>query len=220
MSPRISYENELEELSRLLNMMCAQVEYSYDRLFEANGKKDEESIHNIIKNDRVVNDMERKIESKCLMLITRQQPIVGDLRLVSAALKVVTDLEREGDHVVDMAELLLRLKDSDISIYSRHILQMIAETKEMLHASVDAFINRNTEDAKRVIETDEIIDTYFNKVKEDIIGHIRSNARDIDECVDMLMLAKYLEKMGDHAVNIGEWTIFRETGDMEGMRLL
>ncbi len=220
MSPRIVYENELEELSRLLERMCAQIEYSYDRLFEAYEKRDEDSIRNIIENDPVINDMERKIEAKCLMLITRQHPIVGDLRKVSTALKVVTDLEREGDYVADMAELLLRLNQKEISEYSVHISQMIIETKQMLHASVDAFINRDNEKAKKVINMDELIDAYFNKVKEDIISHIKNDAHDIDECVDMLMLSKYLERMGDRAVNIGEWTIFQETGDMAGVRLL
>ncbi len=90
----------------------------------------------------------------------------------------------------------------------------------MIHDSVDAFINRDNEGAKRVIDMDELVDAYFNKVKEDIIGHIRNHVYEVDECVDVLMLAKYLEKMGDHAVNIGEWTIFRETGDMAGVRLL
>ncbi len=220
MSPRFLYENELEELSQSLELMCAQVEHSYDRLFEAYEDKDAESIKSILKNDTVINDMERKIESKCLMLITRQQPIVGDLRIVSTALKVVTDLEREGDHVADMAELLLRLNLKELSAYSVHIPQMIKETKQMIHDSVDAFINRDNEGAKRVIDMDELVDAYFNKVKEDIIGHIRNHVYEVDECVDVLMLAKYLEKMGDHAVNIGEWTIFRETGDMAGVRLL
>lgn len=220
MSPRVVYENELEELAQSLELMCAQVEHSYDRLFEAYEKKDEESMKNILENDRVINDMERKIESKCLMLITKQQPVIRDLRVVSTALKVVTDLEREGDQVADMAELLLRLDQKKLSGYSVHIPQMIKETKRMIHDSVEAFINRDNEGAKKVIDMDELVDAYFNKVKEDIIGHIRNHVYDADECVDVLMLAKYLEKMGDHAVNIGEWTIFQETGDMEGVRLL
>jgi len=220
MSPRFIYEEELDKLSESLELMCAQVEHYYDRLFEASENQDEETIKKIIKNDSVINDMERDIESKCLMLITKQQPLAGDLRLVSSALKVVTDLEREGDHVADMAELLLRLHMTDLSRYSIHLPQMIIDTKNMLHESVDAFINRNCDAAKKVIMEDEIIDTFFNKVKDDLISHIRSNSHDVDECVDVLMLAKYLEKMGDHAVNIGDWTIFRETGNLQDKRLL
>jgi phosphate transport system protein len=154
------------------------------------------------------------------MLITRQQPLASDLRLVSSALKVVTDLEREGDQVSDMAELLLRIHMKDLSTFSVHLPQMIIDTKTMLHESVDAFINRDVETAKRVIMTDDIIDMFFNKVKEDLIKHIRNNSKDTDECIDVLMLAKYLEKMGDHAVNIGDWTIFRESGVMRDTRLM
>ena len=220
MSPRMIYEEELEKLTDSLQLMCAQVEHNYDRLFEAVEKKDQEIVEKIIKNDTVLNKMERDIESRCLMLITRQQPLASDLRLVSSALKVVTDLEREGDQVSDMAELLLRIHMKDLSTFSVHLPQMIIDTKTMLHESVDAFINRDVETAKRVIMTDDIIDMFFNKVKEDLIKHIRNNSKDTDECIDVLMLAKYLEKMGDHAVNIGDWTIFRESGVMRDTRLM
>ena len=220
MALRVLYEEELKDLSQSLELMCAQVEQKYGRLFECYEKKDKDGIKDIIKSDLIVNDMERKIEAKALKLITKQQPIAKDLRLVSTALKVVTDLEREGAHIVDIAELFLRIDMKDLSIYSVHLPQMIVETKNMIQASVDAFIARDEEAAKRVILTDEIIDSYFNKVKEDIISHIRLNTQDADECMDVLMLAKYLEKMGDHAENIGEWTIFMETGNMKDVRLL
>lgn len=220
MALRLAYEAELEELSKSLELMCAQVEHKYDRLFECYEKKDKEGLQNILKSDLIVNDMERKIEAKALKLITKQQPIAKDLRLVSAALKVVTDLEREGVHIVDIAELFLRIEMKELSNYSVHLPQMIKETKCMMRASVDAFIARDEDAARRVILTDEIIDSYFNKVKEDIISHIRLNTQDADECMDILMLAKYLEKIGDHAENIGNWTIFMETGNMKDVRLL
>lgn len=220
MSPRIIYEEELEKLAESMQLMCAQVEHMYDRLFESAQAKDKEAIEKIIENDNALNKMERDIESRCLMLITRQQPLASDLRMVSSALKIVTDLEREGDQVSDMGELMLRIGMKDLSTFSVHLPQMIIDTKEMLHESVDAFINRDMEMAKRVIMKDDIIDAFFNKVKDDLIQHIRENTQDTDDCIDVLMLAKYLEKMGDHAVNIGDWTIFRETGVMGDTRLL
>lgn len=220
MSPRILYEEELDKLSESLELMCAQVEHFYGRLFEAVDQKDTETIKLIIKNDSVINDMERDIESKCLMIITRQQPLASDLRFVSSALKVVTDLERVGDHVADMAELLIKLEFKEFDQYSVHLPQMIIDTKNMIHDAVDAFISRNSEAAKKVIMEDEIIDAFFEKVETDLISHIRDNSQDADECIDILMIAKYLEKMGDHAVNIGDWTIFRETGVLQDKRIL
>lgn len=109
MSPRLLFEEELEELKRSVSDMGEQIEKVYDRLFEVLKERDREALEAIVTNDRVINDMQRSIEAKCLTLLTKQQPVARDLRTVSAALKVVTDIERVGDHVSDMAELFLRL---------------------------------------------------------------------------------------------------------------
>lgn len=164
--------------------------------------------------------MERRIESMCLNLITKQQPIARDLRLVSAALKVVTDIERVGDHVSDIAELLLRLEMKDLSEFSPHLSGMIDATRELLDKSVEAFLNRNREEAEEVIRGDDVVDMLFNKAKMDLIHYLKTDTKNADECIDVLMLAKYLEKIGDHAVNIGEWEIFQETGSVENIRIL
>ena len=140
--------------------------------------------------------------------------------MVTASLKVVTDIERVGDHVADMAELLLRLNMKELSGYSAHLLPMIDAAKEMILTAVSAFVDRDQEAAQEVIRKDDEVDELFNQVKTDVIESLKKEAGDVDELTDILMIAKYLEKIGDHAVNIGEWEIFQETGNIRDMRLL
>ena len=220
MSPRITFENELKVLRGNVSEMAQKVEESYVTLFEALESQSEEVIAKLKNNSKAFSKRQREIESQCLFLITKQQPIVGDLRVVTASLKVVTDIERVGDHVSDMAELLLRLKMKDLSLYSVHVKTMILATREMVHNAVEAFVERDMEGAREVIKSDDVVDECFNKVKKDLIESLKKEVKDADECVDVLMLAKYLEKIGDHAVNICEWEIFQETGNISDMRLL
>ena len=127
---------------------------------------------------------------------------------------------RVGDHVADIAELLIRMDMKELSVYSVHLNPMIGETRDMLRMAVDAFTGRNKEEAQEVIQKDDVVDELFNAVKNDVIESLKKETRDADECVDILMIAKYLEKIGDHAVNICEWEIFKETGNISDMRLL
>lgn len=220
MSPRISFDHELKLLKENVSDMVNRVEENYEHLFDALKSQEEDEILKIKNNDKLINKQQREIESQCLFLITRQQPVVGDLRVVTASLKVVTDIERIGDHVSDMAELILRLKMKDFSLFSVHLDGMIDATREMFCEAVDAFVSRNMEKAQKVIKEDDVIDELFNKVKVDLIESLKREVKDADECIDVLMLAKYLEKIGDHAVNICEWEIFQETGNISDMRLL
>lgn len=220
MTTRKTFEQELTELNLNLEDMGRAVERSIDRLFEVMEKNDLEDAHLVIKSDRDVNDMERSIEAKCLSLITRQQPIARDLRVVSAALKVVTDIERIGDHAVDIAELLIRCVGMDLSKLSGHLPAMITAAKEMVHNAIDAFIQKSVQEAERVIQSDDAVDELFNQVKFDIINNLKREKANEDVCIDLLMIAKYLEKIGDHAVNIAEWEIFKETGSIDKVRLL
>ena len=220
MSPRITFENELKVLRENVSEMAQKVEESYVTLFEALESQDEEVILKLKNNSKAFSKRQREIESQCLFLITKQQPIVGDLRVVTASLKVVTDIERVGDHVSDMAELLLRLNMKDLSLYSVHVKTMILATKDMIHNAVNAFVERDMESARELIKSDDVVDECFNKVKKDLIESLKKEVKDADECVDVLMLAKYLEKIGDYAVNICEWEVFQETGNISDMRLL
>ena len=220
MSPRTTFINELNQLKENVADMATRVEKNYETLFEAYEKKEKAAIEKIVAVDKDINRRQREIESECLFLITKQQPIVSDLRAVTASLKVVTDIERVGDHVADIAELLIRMDMKELSAYSAHLNPMIRETRDMLRMAVDAFTGRNKEEAQEVIQKDDVVDELFNAVKNDVIESLKKETRDADESVDILMIAKYLEKIGDHAVNICEWEIFKETGKISDRRLL
>lgn len=214
MSPRIVFELELEELLGQLEEMSYVVESSYENLFETMKIKDEHGIRLIMKNDRNINDMKRQIETMCLKIITKQQPVAKDLRIVSSVLKVVSDIERVGDHVCDMAELILRINMNPLSGYSLHLDGMVTATKELFANAIAAFVEDNPAESHKVIEGDDVIDMLFNKAKNDIIDGLKAEVKSPDEYIDILMIAKYLEKIGDHAVNVAQWQIFRNTGEL------
>lgn len=220
MAPRKLFEQELEELHQDILQMADWVEDGYDCLFDTLKKKDDETMRRFVRHDRVIVDMQRNIESKCLSLLTRQTPMARDLRTVSAALKVVTDLERCGNHLSDMAELFTRMGYPELDTYSGHFEPMIRETKVLLGKAVDAFVNRDMALGEETVAGDDVIDELFNLVKDDLVEALKSGSRDADGCVDALIVAKYLEKIGDHAVNIGQWEIFQETGVIDEIRLL
>lgn len=212
MSPRKTFEKELDKLLEQLEQMSHIVECSYKDLFDALKIKDKTAIERIVKSDRNINNMQREIESQCLMIITKQQPVAGDLRIVSSVLKAVTDIERVGDHVSDMAELMLRINMNQLAEYSLHLEGMVIATKELFMNAVEAFVNDDPAASKSVISGDDVIDNLFNKVKNDIINGLKVEVMNVDEYIDILMITKYLEKIGDHAVNVAEWQIFRKTG--------
>ena len=214
MSPRNVFERELEQLLERIARMSYLVEEAYEKLFLALAEKNREAIEEIKKNDRNINDLNREIESQCLKLITKQQPIARDLRIVSSVLKMVSDIERVGDNVSDMAELLLRIQMQPLSTYSSHLEGMVVATKELFANAVEAFVNNDLKASRQVVLGDDVIDMLFNKVKNDIIKALKSEHTNTDEYIDMMMLTKYLEKIGDHAVNVAEWPIFRETGEI------
>ncbi len=220
MSPRLLFEQELKLLQADVNEMGQRSVQVYEELFRALENRDGETMNHIVKDDRVINDMQRNIEARCLTLLTRQQPVAKDLRVVSGALKVVTDIERIGDNVSDMAELLLRMEMPDLKDFSDCMPEMIKATKTMVSNAIASFAEHNIPLAKEVIASDDVVDEYFNRVKRDLICDLKEGRKNPDDCIDVLMIAKYLEKIGDHAVNIGEWEIFRETGDIQDIRLL
>lgn len=220
MAIRVNFEQELESLKQNLEEMGRKIESIFDKLYLAIEDRNEESIKEIISSDSSVNDMEKNIEAKCLSLITRQQPVAKDLRLVSASLKVVTDLERTADHAADIAELVLRILPEDVMAISNHLQPMMEATIKMVHNAVDAFASRDEISARAVISYDDVIDNYFNLVKDEIVVLLKKEEVNPDVCIDVLMIAKYLERVGDHGVTIADWEIFQETGTMNHVRLL
>ena len=159
-----------------------------------------------------IDHKERDIESRCLKLLLQQQPVARDLRQISAALKMITDMERIGDQAEDIAEIITYLggKAAGESINVRDMAQ---ETISMVTDSVDAYVKQDVSLAEKVILHDDIVDGYFDKIKNSLINIIADNPSDGEFALDLLMIAKYFERIGDHAVNIAEWVIFSVTGD-------
>ena len=221
MAPRLLFEQELEQLMDKVAEMGNYAEISYDKLFLAVKGNDRDTLQQLLDSDRKIMDMLRSIEAMCLALMTKQQPVVaGDLRLVTAALKVVTDIERIGDHVSDMAELFLRRDESfGTEKCDDLIAAMMEEACAMFREAIEAFVDGDSDTARVVVDSDDAVDDLFNQVKESMMEAIRTQTLDADQVVDNLIIAKYLEKVGDHAVNIADWTLFRLTGEIEGREI-
>lgn len=220
MAARLSFDAELKLLKEDLYEMARLIEVAIEKTMIAFETQDEILAKEIIQGDRIVNDIEKSIEARCLSLIIKQQPVARDLRIVTTALKVVTDMERIGDHAADIAELILREKREHIYDLIKHIPDMGKATKQMVHDAVEAFTTINVEKAREIIKQDDIVDDLFDKVKLEVANILKTSSEQVDQCVDILMIAKYFERIGDHVVNICEWTEFHETGSLNNIRLL
>lgn len=220
MATRILFAQELEELNQELTEMGRMVEQAIEYTFEALNCNNGNLAKEIIKNDRLVDDMERKIESRCLSLMLRQQPVAKDLRYISMALKVVTDLERIGDHAADIAELTLKLNKMEPCSALSHLPAMVESVKAMVRDAIRAFIAGDTEEAGRIERRDDKIDEFFEQVKDEVILLLKNDGQKSDSAVNLLMIAKYLERIGDHAVNVCEWTEFSDSGAVKNVSIL
>jgi phosphate transport system protein len=192
--------------------MGAMIEDAINKAVKALEEQDVESAKQVMENDRVIDEKEREIESRCLKLILIEQPVASDLRQVSAALKMITDMERVGDHAADISELCVYLKGRDPLTNWTHMRDMAATATGMLTGAIDAYVKRDLVLAESVITRDDVVDDLFDAVKRDLIRLIREDASNSEQAIDLLQIAKYLERIGDHAVNIAEWVIFSITG--------
>ncbi len=212
---RNRFDEQLFLLKReLIEMgsMCEEAILNASHLVDGADKK---LIEEVKTNSRAIDQIERNIENRCMKLLLHEQPVASDLRLISAALKMITDMERIGDQAEDIAEITKYLNGEKIS--EIEILKdMAKQTIKMLSKSVDAFVKSDISLAKTVIEEDDIVDNYFSKIKCGIISLISENNSNGELALDMLMIAKYLERIGDHATNIAEWVIYSITGSHEG----
>lgn len=166
-----------------------------------------------------IDRMERDIETLCLKLLLHQQPVARDLRQISAALKIITDMERIGDQAADIAEIILAMPaGGGAPGHVGHIRDMAAETIRMVTESVDSYVRQDTGRARQVIAHDDIVDRCFTRVKQELIQAIAADPAVGERALDLLMIDKYLERIGDHAVNVAEWVIFSVTGSKQGAR--
>lgn len=217
----MNFEHELETLRENMDAMGKGIQQAFEDLLSAIAFNNLEELDRIQKNDRKINEMERKIEAECLLLLTRQQPVLAsDLRIVSSIMKAVGDMERIGDHAADIADMAVRLNGISYKEYAPSMPEMLEETRKILCDGVELFMARDKEQAKEFYKRDDKIDDLFNQVKEELVACLKEGKKDTDACVDLLMVAKYLERIGDHAVNISEWEVFKETGSIKNERIL
>ena len=208
---RRRFDEELQLLNKKLIEMGAQCEEVIRLAAAALTEGRAEQVQKVKPMDAEIDRMERDIESLCLKLLLQQQPVARDLRQISAALKMITDMERIGDQAEDICEIIPFLKGRSGQACGG-IDKMAAATIKMVTDSVSAFVRKDTELAERVIAYDDVVDDFFEKVKNDLITMITQNPQDGEYALDLLMIAKYFERIGDHAVNIAEWVVFAVTG--------
>lgn len=208
---REHYLRELEQLHLQLLMICTKVVNQIEESIVALNTNDKELAAKVVEDDRIVDNMERDIESKCFYILLREQPVAHDFRRVSTALKMITDLERIGDHAADIASLVMLLQDvkaKDIDF----IASMCELASKMVKKSVDGYIKEDAKITAKLPPMDEELDLLFIKAKSMLALAMRSNTYNCDDIVSLLMISKYLERIGDHAVNISEWTNYYQTG--------
>ena len=213
---RIRFDEQLEQLNKEMINMGTMIEDSIGDAVKALMKQDVELAKKVMSGDAEIDRTERKIEDLCLRLLLQQQPVARDLRTISAALKMVTDMERIGDHATDISELAIVLSQKTCVKKLDHIEEMARETMVMLIQSLEAYVEKDLDKAQKVIAHDDVIDELFEEVKQELIELIRNHADEGEQAVDLLMVTKYFERIGDHATNIAEWVIFSITGQIAG----
>ena len=208
---RNRFDEQLFELNREIIEMGALCEEAISNAVKALVTGDAILAESIKEKDNAIDQKERDIENRCMKLLLHQQPVARDLRTISAAMKLITDMERIGDQADDIAEIVVFL-DGHIVDNMELIEEMAQETIKMVTNSVDAFVKKDIALAQQVIEQDDIVDDYFSKIKSGIISLISENTNDGEFALDILMISKYFERIGDHATNIAEWVIYSVTG--------
>ena len=208
---RNAFNAQLDEMHRLLIHMGELCETVIDNTYQALMKEDRESAAEIIEKDGEIDQVERDIEGICLKLLLRQQPVASDLRKISAALKMITDMERIGDQALDIAEIvetgkILEVKDTDL------LGRMAEVTMDMVSKSVEAYVSQDLQRAQSVIDSDDLVDDLFMEIRMTLINSIENQDMDEEQILDYLMIAKYYERIGDHATNIAEWVEFSILG--------
>lgn len=205
-------DTQIQALNAALIEMGMMVEHAISQAARALVEKDAALARDVIRLDRRCDEKEREIEALCLKLLLRQQPVARDLRLISAAMKMITDMERIADQAADIAEITTLLADVP---YARPLVltqEMARETIWMVKTAVDAFVGGDLSLAGSVVAHDDVVDGLFDQIKQELIGLINQDVQQGGPALDLLMIAKYLERIGDHATNIAQWVEFSITG--------
>lgn len=210
---RERFDKQLENLNNLLIEMGNAIESSIKLAVEALINQNAELAQSVIDGDREIDELEKEIEARCLKLLLQQQPVASDLRNISSALKIITDMERIGDQAADISEITIFLSKDKYSKDIVHIPQMADAVIKIVKDSIDAFVNRDLDLVMEVIEYDDVVDDLFDLIKDEVIELVRTHADSGEQAIDFLMVAKYFERIGDHAENISEWVYFSITGE-------
>ena len=217
---RSRFDEQLSQLNNSLIEMGALIEDAISKTVKALRERDAEAAKKIKRGDDVIDDKEKEIESLCLKLLLNQQPVARDLRMISTALKMITDMERIGDHAADIASLCIELPAYNRIGHVDTISLMGPETIRMVTDSIDAYVRKDLDLAHEVINRDQEVNRLFRAVKRELILLVHKNADDGEEAFDLMQIAKYFERIGDHAVNLAEWVIFSITGVHKDTRIL
>ena len=212
MGIRNKYEAELAQVFDKLVTMCRETERAIDRSITALVMRDAALSRAVIEEDKNIDRLEHEIEQDCLKILLMEHPVASDFRDVSAALKMITDLERIADQAADISELALGFGNEKYIKEPEHIAEMAKLATAMVKDSVESYINRDVELARSLDGRDDRVDELFETVKNDLVALIRLDGANADQAILFMMIAKYLERIGDHAVNIGEWVEYAATG--------
>ena len=213
---RNKFDEQLEQLNVALIKTGALCEDAISTAARALLDNDMELAKKVKPIELEIDQKEREIETLCMRLLLQQQPVARDLRQISSALKMITDLERIGDQTSDIAELLPYLQKGDITFSKVHIKEMAEATIKMVTDSIDSFVRQDLPLAHQVMEYDNVVDELCNRVKGELIQLITEHGESGEFCIDLLMVAKYFERIGDHAVNVAEWVQYSLTGTKAG----
>lgn len=208
----MKYETELAEVFNKLIRMCRATEIAIEKSVSALVKKNREISEEVISEDKYIDGLEHEIEQDCLKILLMEHPVAGDFRDVSAALKMITDLERIADQASDISEIALQFGDEEYIKEPEHIVQMAKYAVKMVKDGVQSYINRDLELARSLEKSDDMVDELFETIKQDLIELIKKDGKNADQAILFMMIAKYLERISDHAVNIGEWVEYAVTG--------
>ena len=208
---RNRFDSQLEKLNLELITMGALCEDAISASVKALLDGDDTLTEKVFAADAEIDQKERDIEAICMKLLLQQQPVAGDLRVISSALKMISDMERIGDQASDIAEITKFVKNSDVKS-KVHIKDMATAAIKMVTDSVESFVKKDIELASAVMKYDDKVDNLFDCVKDELVRLIAADSENGEYCIDLLMIAKYLERIGDHAVNIAEWVEYSITG--------
>jgi len=216
---RSKFQQELDSLNTELVEMCAVVEKSINDSVKALITQDKSLCNDVIVSDKIINRLTAKVEKKAHRILLTQQPVANDLRTISTAMKIVTDLERIGDQASDISAIVLNLCDEEYQETLKILPKMGELAKEMVHGCVESFVKGDIELAQKVIQTDDEMDKLFRELKDESIEFIKHKTDYANQGIFFMMIGKYFEKIGDHAENIAQWIIFEKSGEYKNNKL-